>query len=618
MAEATKSGDAVAATIKSIHIENFRSIKSIDTNLGQLAIFVGRNDCGKSNILRAINLFFNNQTNPGIAFSFGEDYNFFAPARTRKAREVVVRLEIALPETYRATNGDVIIWEKRWREDGLWSEEYDYYGQRISKSKRGHEIRDNVEISDKSNVHALLRKIEFEYVPAVKDSQYFDDLRGRIYGIISEVAARTFHESSTAFEQSIGDHLNELTTSISASLGFHTRLALPRDLYHIFERLDFLSGEKSVSLNNRGDGIKARHIPLILRFMAEKKAALQKRGGQPISSIWAYEEPENNLEIASAVQLADELHALSKSGTAQILLTTHSPAFYDLAQREQDIALNFVTRTADIEGTVTKTGSEGIDESLGTLAMLAPRISEMVAEVRQQEEAKAIAAQLAQENCPRIFVEGESDKLILARALELFFPTTVNQVRFETKREGAGHSYVIDMLVGWRSQHKHHPERPKAVGIVDGDASQAKTEFNRHPDNVKSAKCLVYSAPAAVREARAAHFNVHASLETLYPVAIWTNAGARNHLTRRDPGKVCHPDLVNRILLGETTLEEQLDPNWAFLVRDDFASEHKIPTARRLCQQADPACRETLANFEPLLLEALTFLGIGPALAGAA
>lgn len=603
-------GDAVAATIKSIHIENFRSIKSIDADLGQLAIFVGKNDCGKSNILRALNLFFNNETNPGVEFSFGEDYNFFAPVRARKAREVVVRIEIALPETYHATNGHVIIWEKRWREDGLWGEEYNYYGQRIKRSRRGHEIREDVKISDKSNVHALLRKIEFEYVPAIKDSFYFDDLRGRIYGIISEAATRTFHESSTAFEQSIGDHLNELTVSISDSLGFDTRLALPRDLYHIFERLDFLSGEKSVSLNNRGDGIKARHIPLILRFMAEKKAALQKRGGQPISSIWAYEEPENNLEIGSAVQLADELHALTKSGTAQILLTTHSPAFYDLGQREELIALNFVTRASDVEGTVTKTDATGIDESLGTLAMLAPRISEMVAQVRQQEEAKATAAQLAQENCPRIFVEGESDRLILARALELFFPTAVDQVRFETKRQGAGHSYVIDMLVGWRSQHKHHPERPKAVGIVDGDAAQAKTEFNRQPDNVKSAKCFAYPTPANVRAARAAHFNIYSSLEALYPPAVWTNAGAQNHLTRRDPGKVCPPELVNRILLGAATLEEQLDPNWAYLVRYEFLHEHKIPTARRICLQAEQTCRETLGNFEPLLREALTFLGI--------
>lgn len=603
----------MAATLKSVHIENFRSIRSIDADLAQLAIFVGRNDCGKSNILRALNLFFNDETNPGVEFTFSEDYNFFAPMRVRKAKEIVVRVEIALPETYHATNGQVIIWTKRWREDGLWSEEYDYHGQRITIGRRGQEIREDVRIPEKSNVHALLRKIEFEYVPAIKDSNYFDDLRGRIYGIISEVAERTFHESSAAFEQSIGDHLNELTASISTSLGFDTRLALPRDLYHIFERLDFLSGEKSISLNNRGDGIKARHIPLILRFMAEKKAALQRRGGAPISSIWAYEEPENNLEIGSAVQLADELHALAKSCTAQILLTTHSPAFYDLGQRESDVALHFVVRSVDADGTVTKTDAKGVDESLGTLAMLAPRISEMVAQVRQQEAAMATAARMAEENCPRIFVEGESDRVVLARALELFFPAASGQVRFATKRDGAGHGYVIDMLMGWRSQHKHHPERPKAVGIVDGDAGQAKANFNRQSDNVKSAKCFVYPAPANLRAARAANFDIYASLETLYPREVWANAAQRGKLVRRNAVKVCHPDLANRIILGEARLEDELHPDWAYLVTHEFATEHKVLIAERLCRQQDDQCRATLANFEPLLRDALAFLEIGEA-----
>ena len=599
----------MAVTITKIHIENFRSIKSIDADLAQLAIFVGKNDCGKSNILRALNLFFNDETNPGIEFSFAEDYNFFAPVRARKAKEVLVRLEISLPETYHATNGQVIIWTKRWREEGLWSEEYDYYGQRIRLNRRGQETREDVAISDKSNVHALLRKIDFEYVPAIKDSDYFDDLRGRIYGIIADAAARTFHVSSAAFEQSIGDHLNELTSSISASLGLNTRLALPRDLYHIFERLDFLSGEKSVSLKNRGDGIKARHIPLILRFMAEKKTALQRRGGPPISSIWAYEEPENNLEMGSAVQLADEIHGLATAGIAQILLSTHSPAFYDLGQREKDVALNYVVRTSDTEGTLTKTDTKGIDESLGTLAMLAPRISDMIATVRQQEAAKAEATRLAQENCASIFVEGESDRIILMRALGIFFPQAVGLVRFATKREGAGHTYVIDMLSAWRWQHKHHPERPKAVGIVDGDAAQARKDFNKQPDNVKSAKCFEYPAPGPLRAARAAHFKVHATLETLYPQDIWTEAGRRNQLVCRSGLKICPDDLANRIILGEAQLQDALDPAWQYLVTHDFAPAHKISTAEFICRQEDPRCRALLANFEPVLGEALAFLG---------
>jgi len=75
----------------------------------------------------------------------------------------------------------------------------------------------------------------------------------------------------------------------------------------------------------------------------------------------------------------------------------------------------------------------------------------------------------------------------------------------------------------------------------------------------------------------------------------------------------CHPDLTNRILLGEARLEDELHPDWAYFVTTDFATEHKIPTAERLCRQQDGQCRVTLANFEPLLRDALAFLGIGEA-----
>lgn len=600
----------MAATIKSIHIENFRSIRTLDADLSSMSIFVGNNDSGKSNIFRALNLFFNGYTNPGIRFSFDEDYNFFAPTRIRKAKEVVVRLEIALPESYHQTNGHVVIWEKAWRADGLWGGESQYYGQRISKNRRGREVRRDVKIPERSNVHALLRKIDFEYVPAIKDSKYFDDLRGRIYGIISSVAARTFHDSSAAFERSIGDHLGELTVSIAKSLGFDTRLALPRDLSHIFERLDFLSGAKSVSLSNRGDGIKARHIPLILKFMAEKKADLQRRGGPPISSIWAYEEPENNLEIASAVQLSDELLDFAQAGISQILLTTHSPAFYDIGQNNQNVSLNFVVRTADAEGTIIKSDSTGIDESLGTLALLAPRISELVAKIREQELARHEAERLARLGRPQIFVEGESDKIILERSLQIFYPELIDAVSFETKRDGAGHSYVLDMLSGWRSQHKHHTDRPKAAGIVDGDASSSRDEFNKQPDNIKSAKCFCYPKSDPLRGALAAGFKVPATLETLYPLDVWVDAKNKGILERRNPANVYPAHLTRRILEGDAKPGEGLQDAWSILVEYDFKSEEKIKLARKLCQGDQKSCEKILTNFKSILNETLKYLAL--------
>ncbi len=42
--------------IKRIHIENFRSIKTLDFEPGAYCVLVGENNSGMSNILRALNL----------------------------------------------------------------------------------------------------------------------------------------------------------------------------------------------------------------------------------------------------------------------------------------------------------------------------------------------------------------------------------------------------------------------------------------------------------------------------------------------------------------------------------------------------------------------------------
>ncbi|EFB9622617.1 TPA: AAA family ATPase, partial [Escherichia coli] len=55
-------------SIRRIEITNFRSIQKIVIDSARLQIIVGNNDAGKSNILRALNLFFNSQTNPGESF----------------------------------------------------------------------------------------------------------------------------------------------------------------------------------------------------------------------------------------------------------------------------------------------------------------------------------------------------------------------------------------------------------------------------------------------------------------------------------------------------------------------------------------------------------------------
>ena len=57
-------------TIKKIRIKNFRSIVDETIDLTDINFFVGKNDCGKSNVLKALNLFFNDQTDFLCDFNF--------------------------------------------------------------------------------------------------------------------------------------------------------------------------------------------------------------------------------------------------------------------------------------------------------------------------------------------------------------------------------------------------------------------------------------------------------------------------------------------------------------------------------------------------------------------
>lgn len=60
--------------IRGIEISYFRSIYKMRLDdLAEATILFGRNDCGKSNILRALNLFFSNETNPYQALDFVRD-----------------------------------------------------------------------------------------------------------------------------------------------------------------------------------------------------------------------------------------------------------------------------------------------------------------------------------------------------------------------------------------------------------------------------------------------------------------------------------------------------------------------------------------------------------------
>ncbi|RRJ83390.1 ATP-dependent nuclease [Aestuariirhabdus litorea] len=595
--------------IQKIRIQNFRSIREISISPGDLAVLVGKNDSGKSNVLRALNLFFNGTTSHDHLIDFESDHNVYNRPN-RRAKEISVKIEFCIPENYRRVNGDEVVWEKRWRSEGLVHDKY--AGRRRAQGPRGGVNWQEVEIPDRSNLHALLRNIKFVYVPAIKDLEYFSELRASIYDVIADVADREFRNSSGDFEQSIANQLKDLTDQISESLGFQSRLALPKNLSHIFESLDFLSDEQNISLDLRGDGVKARHIPLILKFMADKKRGLQGRGAQPYNFIWGYEEPENSLEISSSVELADQFLEFSGNGITQVLLTTHSPVFYNLHRKDECIVKNVSCHhvyRSDEDGTKQAEVLTDLDERMGMTALIAPMTAAIEDKVRRQEEARAAVEAMARANRRKIFVEGPSDKSILEKALRVFSPERAGEIDVETQNS-AGFNYVIDMLLSWRSRAKHHEGQPRAAGLLDQDqdARKAVTRWNSTPNNVESAKCFKLPTPPQLIPALKAGFRVSVVLESIYDLDAWRWAEGRGYLEDAKLLNVVPDELMTRIVSGNTTLDENLPNDWAIFVKKQFNQAGKSPMSRYFSGRPDDEFRERFAFLEHLVQEIVNYL----------
>jgi energy-coupling factor transporter ATP-binding protein EcfA2 len=86
--------------IREIKIENFRSIRELTVNdVTKFFSIAGPNGTGKSNVLRALNAFFNNETEPDQRLDLDRDFHKAAEKRRQK-REIRVSCRFLLPPEF--------------------------------------------------------------------------------------------------------------------------------------------------------------------------------------------------------------------------------------------------------------------------------------------------------------------------------------------------------------------------------------------------------------------------------------------------------------------------------------------------------------------------------------
>ena len=141
--------------IRRIEISYLRSLyTAVLDRPGDMNVVFGRNDSGKSNLLRALNLFFNEKTEPGQdGIDFDLDFSDIRrdAAKAAKGRQfIAIRVDFNVPQNYRLSLGETVSIKRQWNIDGDMTETPP---RGLSKGSRIQLTR-------------FLNQIDFTYIPA--------------------------------------------------------------------------------------------------------------------------------------------------------------------------------------------------------------------------------------------------------------------------------------------------------------------------------------------------------------------------------------------------------------------------------------------------------------------
>lgn len=512
--------------IQSVRVSNFRSLVDATVDLTGYTALVGLNDAGKSNVLRALNLFFNDQTDLGQALVFDRDFSQNAKVGVKKAKQIEIELELRPPAHYK--NSQSVVWRKTYRAGVA--------GPHVDQIAR----KDGEEFSPKSRTAYWARSLAFEYVPAVRGRSFFNALKRRLHATLAATVAPKLTKASDAFLAGLRAEVTKIEQESRRLLDLKTEFSLPNDLGDLFEALDFNSSDADnvlTALRYRGDGVQGRHVPLILKFLADQRKKNSAQGRPPSETIWGFEEPENNLELTKQIEASKEFEAYSRD--LQIIVSTHSPAFYRSAMTSNVGSIQFAARIGGLTSFAAEAASESVDETLGLMPFVVPYLDEAN---NEREKLLATLAEVRDNGLLNkgnaLFVEGPTDKLLIETALKVL-NLKINAEIFVRPQGGGGASWVADQCI---ARAALIDVQGLTVGMWDDDEAgrQAKahawqfvSSLNRH-GRLKAVFAGVKNGPDHVRRIRTSGVKISWAIDELCSELVWKSAAEKGWLEPRE------------------------------------------------------------------------------------
>lgn len=330
--------------LRSVEIENFRSIieKPLKITFDDLTVIVGPNNCGKSNILRALQLFFTG-TIEGLPYASERDYpkseELSKSAQTKITVTVAyestkdLSLKRALDDLEKASDqqrldDNLITLRLSYSKNGV--ESWQFLGKKGARNIKKELI---LKVRD-----SLTQAVIFKYIPVGRDS-----LESITNEISSELIKTIFSGWSGAVKkrqeinEAIATLLARLTPELQSSSDSVTgsiqkvftevrKLELRLPFANLEEMLPNLtpviSDTAETGLKSKGAGIQTSSLLFLLKYLADNHP---QRHNARQTFVWAVEEPESFLHPTKQKAMAEMLRGFSKE--VQTIITTHCGHF---------------------------------------------------------------------------------------------------------------------------------------------------------------------------------------------------------------------------------------------------------------------------------------------------
>ena len=299
--------------ISEIQIKGFRSIRDSHlSGLGDFTSFAGLNNSGKSNILRALNAFFNGETDSRQALNLDLDY-YRPDLRKKKAKRISIGVKFSLPGQFKFRKGlqgvakflgNKPFWiTKEWTRSEIVPTYY------LNDS-------DKLNLEDRQKIDQFLQLINFRYIPnrvlpidvIRSEHQALRDVLVRRLGTRGkgqEEAFEAIKDTSKKMVQALIERFQQ-----ACPYEGEVRLATPTSWNEMVFAFGYRLSRDGIEVEDAAQGSGIQSLLMLETLYLIDRDYFQKFGWRQ-AAIWAVEEPESSLHTTLEAQIAAYLAGIT-------------------------------------------------------------------------------------------------------------------------------------------------------------------------------------------------------------------------------------------------------------------------------------------------------------------